>query len=75
MAGMSQDILWDLTLPPWQGHVGLSFCVLGLSVAVLDHPVERSDAIEIRNRILFNFYTGLPHMVEVSNRPRIAVEL
>ena len=23
---------------------------------------ERSDVIEIRNRIIFNFYTGLPHM-------------
>ena len=23
---------------------------------------ERSDAIEIRNGIIFNFYTGLPHM-------------
>ena len=28
---------------------------------------ERSDAIEIRDRIIFDFYTGLPHMCKCAN--------
>ena len=36
---------------------------------------ERSNALEIRNRIMFNFYPGLPHMYSISSSPDSAPKI